>query len=41
VVAARQALGGDRSVVSEYQSYEFLALDRRLTAQEMAELRSI
>jgi hypothetical protein len=27
--------------VSEYQSYEFLALDRRLTAQEMAELRSI
>ena len=27
--------------MSEYQSYEFLALDRRLTAQEMAELRSI
>jgi len=27
--------------VSEYQCYEFLALDRRLTAQEMAELRSI
>jgi hypothetical protein len=27
--------------VSEYQSYEFLALDCRLTAQEMAELRSI
>jgi hypothetical protein len=27
--------------VSEYQSYEFLALDRRLTAQEMAELRRI
>jgi hypothetical protein len=27
--------------VSEYQSYEFLALDRRLTAQEMVELRSI
>jgi hypothetical protein len=27
--------------VSEYQSYEFLALDRRLTATEMAELRSI
>jgi hypothetical protein len=27
--------------VSEYQCYEFLALDRRLTTQEMAELRSI
>jgi hypothetical protein len=27
--------------VSEYQCYEFLALDRRLTAQEMAELRGI
>jgi len=27
--------------VSEYQSYEFVALDRRLTATEMAELRSI
>jgi hypothetical protein len=27
--------------VSEYQCYEFLALDRRLTVQEMAELRSI
>jgi hypothetical protein len=27
--------------VSEYQCYEFLALDRRLTPQEMAELRSI
>jgi hypothetical protein len=27
--------------VSEYQCYEFLALDRRLTAQEMVELRSI
>ena len=27
--------------MSEYQSYEFLALDRRLTAQEMAELCSI
>jgi hypothetical protein len=27
--------------VSEYQCYEFLALDRRLTAGEMAELRSI
>jgi hypothetical protein len=27
--------------VSEYQCYEFLALDRRLTAQEMAEHRSI
>jgi hypothetical protein len=27
--------------VSEYQWYEFLALDRRLTAQEMAELRRI
>ena len=27
--------------MSEYQCYEFLALDRRLTAQEMAELRSI
>jgi len=27
--------------VSEYQCYEFLALDRRLTAQEMADLRSI
>jgi hypothetical protein len=27
--------------VSEYQCYELLALDRRLTAQEMAELRSI
>jgi hypothetical protein len=27
--------------VSEYQCYEFLALERRLTAQEMAELRGI
>jgi hypothetical protein len=27
--------------VSEYQSYEFVALDRRLTAAEMAELRGI
>lgn len=27
--------------MSEYQSYEFVALDRRLTATEMAELRSI
>lgn len=27
--------------MSEYQCYEFLALDRRLTAQEMVELRSI
>jgi hypothetical protein len=27
--------------VSEYQWYEFLTLDRRLTAQEMGELRSI
>ena len=27
--------------MSEYQCYEFLALDRPLTAQEMAELRSI
>jgi len=27
--------------VSEYQSYEFIALDRPLTATEMAELRSI
>jgi hypothetical protein len=27
--------------VSEYQCYEFLAVDRRLTAQEMAELRNI
>jgi hypothetical protein len=27
--------------VSEYQCYEFLALDRRLTAQEMTELRGI
>ena len=27
--------------MSEYQCYEFLALDRRLTVQEMAELRSI
>lgn len=27
--------------MSEYQCYEFLALDRRLTAQEMAELRGI
>lgn len=27
--------------MSEYQSYEFVALDRRLTAKEMAELRSI
>lgn len=27
--------------MSEYQCYEFLALDRRLTAQEMAELRAI
>jgi hypothetical protein len=30
-----------RSGVSEYQSYEFVALDRRLTAKEMAELRII
>jgi hypothetical protein len=30
-----------RSGVSEYQCYEFVALDRRLTADEMAELRSI
>lgn len=27
--------------MSEYQSYEFLALDRQLTAREMADLRSI
>ncbi len=27
--------------MSEYQSYEFVALDRRLTATEMADLRSI
>jgi hypothetical protein len=27
--------------VSEYQSYEFVALDRPLTPAEMAELRSI
>ncbi len=27
--------------MSEYQSYEFIALDRPLTATEMAELRSI
>ena len=27
--------------MSEYQCYEFLALDRRLTSHEMAELRSI
>jgi hypothetical protein len=27
--------------VSEYQSYEFVALDRPLTVAEMAELRSI
>jgi hypothetical protein len=27
--------------VSEYQCYEFVALDRQLTATEMAELRSI
>jgi hypothetical protein len=32
---------GARGVVSEYQSYEFVALDRPLTAAEMAELRSI
>src|ERR671911_361094 len=32
---------GARSVVSEYQSYEFVALDRPLTAAEMAELRSV
>ncbi len=31
---------GDR-VISEYQSYEFVALDRPLTAAEMADLRSI
>src|SRR5215217_3274907 len=32
---------GARGVVSEYQSYEFLALDRPLTVAEMAELRSV
>jgi hypothetical protein len=32
---------GARSVVSEYQSYEFMALDRPLTPAEIAELRSI
>jgi hypothetical protein len=32
---------GVRSVVSEYQCYEFVAMDRPLTAEEMAELRSI
>jgi len=32
---------GARGVVSEYQSYEFVALDRPLTPAEMAELRSI
>jgi hypothetical protein len=32
---------GVRGAVSEYQSYEFVALDRPLTVAEMAELRSI
>jgi len=32
---------GARGVMSEYQSYEFVALDRPLTPAEMAELRSI
>jgi hypothetical protein len=32
---------GARGVVSEYQYYEFVALDRPLTPAEMAELRSI
>jgi hypothetical protein len=27
--------------MSEYQSYEFVALDRPLTAEEVAELRAI
>jgi hypothetical protein len=32
---------GAPGVVSEYQSYEFVALDRPLTPAEMAKLRSI
>jgi hypothetical protein len=32
---------GARGVVSEYQYYEFVALDRPLTPAEMVELRSI
>ena len=32
---------GDRGAMSEYQYYEFQALDRRLTAAEMADLRTL
>src|SRR6266542_6470329 len=39
-VGGLQGSGGGRWV-SEYQCYEFVALDRRLTAKEMAELRDI
>jgi hypothetical protein len=37
----RQDVEGARGFVSEYQYYEFVALDRPLTVAEMAELRSI
>src|SRR5690606_14185070 len=39
--AGAAALGEQRGVMSEYQCYEFVALDRRLTSKEMAELRAI
>jgi hypothetical protein len=41
ITVVSQALKGVQSVVSEYQNYEFVALDRPLTVAEMAELRSI
>src|SRR6266545_3651759 len=41
VAGSSPVLEGSSDVVSEYQYYEFVALDRPLTAAEMAELRSI
>jgi hypothetical protein len=41
VAGSCKALKGAQSAVSEYQYYEFVALDRPLTAAEMAELRSV
>jgi hypothetical protein len=48
-VAAATARGVDRSLhglrgertVSEYQCYEFVALDRALSAKQMAELHAV
>src|SRR5215211_7368304 len=41
VAGSSPVLEGSSDVVSEYQYYEFVALDRPLTPTEMAELRSI